>query len=267
MVYRIVAACGCLALLTSAAALAQDAKTSEAKAPPPKVKTLEELTRDVQGLQQQLAAISANLTNLAKAVGDNVQETGQNQRAIEQNAENIARITDVIQTELSKQQRILEAISQKDSAGHDVLRLSAIMEQSGEFRGDMRKAVQQSLETHGDFSIHNRMATVQQVVVNQRPYRLNPDEILTLKVPVGTVTAQLPGQALTNWTVSAPSYSQRVEIVPDVNTRTVYRPVSGDSGVTSYEWLPRPWDPIYLVPLPSLPPAYVESPPAYWLPF
>lgn len=260
MVYRIIATC-CLALLLPAAALAQDAKT------PPKAKTLEELTKDFQDLQQQLATTTTNLTNLTKAVADNVIATEQNKQDIQLNTDSIARITDVIQTELEKQQRILEAISQKDAAGNDVLRLSAIMEQSEEFRGDVRKAVHQSLETHGEFSIHNRMGSYQRVVVNQREYGLNPDDILTLKVPVGTVTARLPGQALTNWTVGAPNYSQRIEIVPDANATTVYRPMSGDSMVPSYSLSPPAWDPFYLTPLPPPPPIYVGPVPYYVLPF
>ncbi len=72
------------------------------------------------------------------------------------------------------------------------------------------------------------MANHQQIVVNQKEYGLGADEILTLKVPVGTVTAQLPGQPLTNWTVAAPNYSQKIEIVPEKmpTTTTAYRPMS-----------------------------------------
>ena len=127
------------------------------------------------------------------------------------------------------------------------------MEQSEEFREDVRKAVHQSLETHGDFSVHNRMGSFQRVVVNQKEYGLKPDEILTLKVPVGSVTVQLPGQPLTNWTVGAPNYSQKVEIVPDANatTTTAYRPISGDVTLPWYALSPLPRTTVYLPPLPG----------------
>ena len=70
-------------------------------------------------------------------------------------------------------------------------------------------------------------------MVNQKPYEMGPDEILTVTVPVGTVSAQLPGQALTNWTLSAPTYSQKIEIVPesDATPTQVARPISTEPEV------------------------------------
>jgi hypothetical protein len=102
------------------------------------------------------------------------------------------------------------------------------MEQSEEFREDVRKAVHQALQTHGELTIWNRMSTRQQIVVNQKPYEIDPDEILLVTAPVGTVSAQLPGQGLTNWTLSAPTYSQKIEIVPqsDAIPTEVARPVT-----------------------------------------
>ena len=259
MVYRIIALCG-LGLLVPAAVLAQ----STAKTP-------EQLTKDVQDLQQQLATATSNLTKLAEQVAKNTAATTQNAQGIERlttvlNEElrkqqdilnRIDELTQQQQDQLARQQAILDAITQKDSAGNDMLRLSANMEQSEEFRDDVRKAVHQSLETHGDFSIHNRMGNYQRIMVNQKEYGLNADEILTLKVPVGTVTARLPGQPLTNWTVGAPDYSQKVEIVPDARaaTTTVYRPVSGDTVTPWYSLSPLPSETIYLTPLPR--PIYV----------
>jgi hypothetical protein len=242
MVYRMLAMC-CLVLLAPAVVLGQ---TTTARTP-------EQLTKDVQDLQQKLATAIENVTKLAEQVRMN-KETG------EANAAAIDRLTTLINDELHKQQVILDAITQKDSAGNDVLRLSANMERSEEFRDDMRKAVNQSLDTQGEFSIHNRMTTPQRLLVNRTEYTLNPDEILTLKVPVGTVTARLPNQSLTNWTVGAPTYSQKIEIVPDTNTTTTaYRPIQADSIVPQYALLPLPAPPAaaqYVSPLPP-PPIYV----------
>jgi hypothetical protein len=251
MVYRIIATC-CLALLVPAAALAQSP-----------VKTPEQLTKDVQDLQQKLTTATENLTKLAQQVASNTEAATQNAQGVERittvlNEElrkqqdilnSIDELTRQQQEQLARQQAILDAITQKDSAGNDMLRLSANMEQSEEFRDDVRKAVLQSLETHGEISIHNRMANHQRIVVNQKEYGLNADEILMLKVPVGTVTARLPGQALTNWTVGAPNYSQKIEIVPDsaATTTTVHRPVASDSALP---WHTLPTEPWYLAPLP-----------------
>ena len=256
MVCRIIAVC-CLIWLLPAAAWAQAA----AKSP-------EQLTKDVQDLQQKLTTATENLTRLATQVARNTEATTQNAQGVERlttllNDElhrqqdllnRIDELTQLQQDQLARQQAILDAITQKDAAGNDMLRMSANMEASEEFREDVRKVVHQSLQTHGDFSIHNRMASYQRIVVNQKEYGLNPDEILTLKVPVGTVTARLPGQPLTNWTLTAPQYSQKIEIVPDTEnaTTTAYRPVSSDA-VT-------PWQ--TLAPWPD-PPAYLTPPPVY----
>jgi ABC-type transporter Mla subunit MlaD len=202
-------------------------------------KTPEQLTKDVQDLQQNLTAATANLTKLATQVAKNTEAITTNSQGIERlttflkeelrkQQDILARIDELTQQQqdqLARQQAILDTIAQKDSTGRDMLRLSANMEQSEEFRDDVRKAVQQALDTHGDLTIHNRMENRQQIVVNQKEYGLGADEILTLKVPTGTVTAQLPGQPVTDWTVGAPNYSQKIEIVPEKipTTTKVYR--------------------------------------------
>ncbi|NLX57147.1 MAG: hypothetical protein GXY58_18730 [Planctomycetaceae bacterium] len=262
MVCRIIAVC-CLTWLLPAAVWAQAA----AKSP-------EQLTKDVQDLQQKLTTATENLTRLATQVARNTEATTQNAQGIERlttllNDElhkqqdllnRIDELTQLQQDQLARQQAILDVLTRKDAAGNDMLRLSANMETSEEFREDVRKIVHQSLQTEGDFSIHNRMTSSQRIVVNQKEYDLNPDEILTLKVPVGTVTARLPGQPPTNWTLTAPQYSQKIEIVPEteIATTTAYRPVSSDAvssdAVTPWQTLaPWPDPPTYL----TLPPVYV----------
>ncbi|MHB9077021.1 MAG: hypothetical protein ACYC3X_05950 [Pirellulaceae bacterium] len=234
MVYRMLGAC-CLALLVPGMLLAQTT-----------AKTPEQLTKDVQDLQQNLTAAIANLTKVAEQVAKNT-------AAITTNAQGIERLTTIMNDELRKQQEILtrldeltlqqqdqlarqqvilDTIAEQDSSGRDILRLSANMEQSEEFRDDVRKAVQQAMDAHGEVTIHNRMGSRQQIVVNHKEYGLGADEILTLKVPTGIVTAQLPGQPLTDWTLGAPNYSQKIEIVPEKNPTTtkVARPISNGNG-------------------------------------
>ncbi len=211
-------------------------------AEPPAAKTAEQLTKDVLELQQKVANAAENERLLAEQVVKNTE-------AETKNAQDLTRIAGEIKDELkkqeailtrldtlmekhreqlSRQQDILDAIARKDAAGRDVLQLSAPMEQSEEFREDVRKVVHEALQTHGEMTVWNRMATRQHIVVNQKSYEMAPDEILTVTVPVGTVSAQLPGQALTNWTLSAPTYSQKIEIVPesDPAPTQVARPIS-----------------------------------------
>ena len=251
MVYRVIGLC-CLALWVPGIVWAQTA-----------AKTPEELTKDVLDLQQKLTTASANLTKLAEQVAKNTEAAIRNSQGIERLTtvineelrkqqeilERIDQLTQQQQDQLTRQQAILDTISQKDSAGRDMLRLSANMEQSEEFRDDVRKAVHQSLDTHGELTIRNRMANHQQIVVNQKEYGLGADEILTLRVPVGTVTAQLPGQSLTNWTIAAPTYSQQIEIVPETKpaATTAYRPVDNRSALPLR---PLPAVPTLLAPLP-----------------
>ena len=134
-----------------------------------------------------------------------------------------------------QQQQVLDAIAQRDSQGNDILQLSATLEKSEEFRADMRKAVNESIQTEGDVVIHNKMPSGQRIKVNQTQYDIPAGETLTLKVPVGTLTAQLPGQRLTNWTISAPQYKQTIDIVPDTEaTVTTYRPLYTEPAVPVY---------------------------------
>lgn len=208
-----------------------------------KPKTVEQLASEVESLQAALKTANENLTKLAAQVASNTQASGKNAEAVTRLAEQmnqelgkqqelLERIDQLAvqqQDQLARQQAILDAITSIDSQGRDVLRLSANMARSDEFRHDVRRAVHDSLDTHGDVVIRNQMASYQRVLVNQREHGVAAGEVLTLKVPVGTVTVQLPGQPLTNWTVGAPTYVQKIDIVPESNTRTAFRPIGSDS--------------------------------------
>jgi hypothetical protein len=130
----------------------------------------------------------------------------------------------------------------------------------------VRKAVHDSLDQEGSVIIHNRMDTEQTINVNQKNHRIPSGETLTLKVPVGTLTARLPGQALTNWTITAPTYKQRIDIVPDTQqTVTTYRPIESTVPVTTY----RPVDTVVPVTtyrtLYSASPTYVPTVDTYYV--
>jgi hypothetical protein len=203
MLIRTFGSCWLLAAL-SAAAFAQ---TQSEK---PKAMTNEELTAAVKTLQTELAAVAANLSETVTQVSDlkKQQKT----------------LTDRINEEITKQQQILEAISKIDSAGQPIPRISAIMDKSGEFRDDVRQAVRKSMETEGDLSVANKTGSFQRILINRKEYGLSAGQTLSLKVPVGTVSTQLPGQNLTNWTVGAPDYKESIDIVPASTPSTVVAP-------------------------------------------
>ncbi len=224
---------------------------------PEKPKTLEELTQDVLTLQSQLKTATENLTHVTKQVTENTESTQQNKSEIERIAgvinqqlseqqkllDRIDNLTSVQQEQLTQQQQILDSIATKDDKGNDVLRLSANMEKSDAFREDMQKAVNDSLDRTGEVVVQNRMQSYQRIKVNQTDYGIPAGQSLTLKVPVGTVTAQLPGQRLTNWTITGPEYKQKIDIVPDTSaTVTAYRPISSEPAVPVYT---QPTVPLY----------------------
>lgn len=228
MTTRTFAVCCWIGLLPAVAA---------AQAPP---RTLAQLTQDLVELQQQVAATSQHLTRLAEQVDRNTEAAARSAETVERLASQIEaelirqrKLLDQIDTltrqqqlQLTQQQEVLDTVTQPDAQGHHVLRWNADRGDSAALGEDLRDAVHRALQTHGQVTIHNRMETAQTVIVNQRAHQLAPDEVLTLRLPVGTVTAQLPGQPLTTWALTAPTYVQRIDIAPDTPPpTTVYRPV------------------------------------------
>ncbi|MFV1964847.1 MAG: hypothetical protein ACC628_05455 [Pirellulaceae bacterium] len=198
---------------------------------------------EIQSIKDQLRLLSENLTKTVETVGEHETQIGQLKS-------DMMALTGQINEEIQKQQQILDAISQPDSSGNYVPRLSAAM-RSDDFRKEMQAAVNESLREQGDFRIHNKTGQYQRILVNRQEYGVSAGERLTLKVPVGTVTTQIPGRDLTNWTVSAPKYDQSIEIVPSSEpirttvARPVYVPTTSYIPTTSY-YAPAPTTTYYV---------------------
>jgi hypothetical protein len=125
--------------------------------------------------------------------------------------------------------RILTDIARDDS-GRYVPKLNAAMERES-FRQEMDAAVHGSLRKVGRFRVVNKTASPQWIQINLRDHYLRAGEELILQdVPVGTVTTQLPGQSLVNWTlghVQNGEYYESIDIVPQrVTMRYVETPWS-----------------------------------------
>jgi hypothetical protein len=198
-------------------------------------KKLETLTNLVAGHTGQIGALSSAIqaqTELVKTLSE------------KQNT-----LTTGVNKELEAIRQNLADISRTDSARGHVPRLDAAME-SPSFRQDMDKAVHASLKATGKFEIVNKTISHQWIFVNRTERFLRPNETIILEVPVGTVTTQLPGQELVNWTVAAPEYSQSIEIVPlPTPTRTV---IESPSYLSSPGFMPPTvygGSPIYSAPL------------------
>lgn len=165
-----------------------------------------DVSTELKSIREQLKTLAGNVTDLTTQVGENATQIGQLRSELQT-------LKDQINEELLKQQQILAAISETDSEGRHVPRLSAAME-SQQFRQEMKKVIHDSLDRSGTFIIRNKTNQYQTISVNRVQYGIGPGESLTLQVPVGTVSTQLPGKELKNWTVAAPSYQQTIEIVP-----------------------------------------------------
>lgn len=178
-----------------------------------------EVAVELESIKQQLRTLSENLTKTVETVAEHETQIGQLKNQL-------ATLTTQINDEIAKQQQILDAIAQTDSSGRHVPRLSAAM-QSQEFQQEMHQAVHDSLGQSGTLRITNKTAQYQQIFVNRQQHGVGAGEILTLKVPVGTVTTEIPGREIKNWTVTAPNYEQNVELVPTSTPITTYvaRPI------------------------------------------
>ena len=227
MLFRIVL---CLAILvTPALVVAQNEPNEQLSAL---------LAEQLKPIQKQLS----QLTGIAEQVQKNKDQAEQNQQAIKQLSEilrntaaqieefdvRINGIETELRSDIARQEEILNAISTKDSTGLHIPRLSANMDQSADFKAEMVKAVHDSIHKQGTFKVVNRTSSYQRIYVNRKEYGVNARDTLTLEeTPVGTVTTQLPGQRLENWTLGAPDYKEAIEIVPpSTPTTTVQRPLT-----------------------------------------
>lgn len=200
----------CCILMSPAAVAAEPA--------PPAAAGTADAASQLKLVQEQLRTLSGNLTQVVERVSEHETQIGQLRKELTE-------LTTQIQDEIVKQQQILEAISQKDSTGNHVPRLSAAMK-STEFRQEMKQAVNDSLNTVGTLKIANRTNDFHRVIVNRVEYGIPSGQQLSLEVPAGTVSTQLPGRELKNWTIAGPKYEQSIDIVPEQPVVTyVERPV------------------------------------------
>jgi len=198
---------------------------------------LDERVRDLesktQELQRQMSTLTDHVTSVTELVRNNKTE-------LVQNRDKLGELTSKINAQLDEQRQILEAISARDSTGSYFLRLDNIMSSSTVGREQLSRAVEESLRRSGTFKIENQMGYDQHILVNRVQYRVLAGGTLNLDVPIGTVTTQLPGQKIVNWTITAPDYNETIQIIP---THTTYRPVAPPAS-----------------PIDVAPPAYVVPP-------
>ena len=230
-----------IAIMLPSVVVAQDEQvpgSSGAQETPRAELSNSQLTAEVVRLTQQLNQLSGTVTN--------------NATLIQQLKTELGALTDEINNQLATQKEILDAITQPDSQGNHVLSLTSIMEKSPEFRDDVRNVVDKSFERTGGLRIENKMATDQDIIVNQRLYRIPAGAQVRLEgIPAGTVSTQLPGLAIVNWTIGPPNYEQSLSIVPRYTTLRPIAPTTSSFQVqpgfyspTSQATYLAPWSPV-----------------------
>lgn len=196
------------------------------------------VTRDQWNqLKDEVAQLRQRVDRLAENAKNNTAQIGQL-------SSNLTSMSDEINQQLTKQQQILQSlvdlterldsvqqsIAATDPQGQAFLRLDSIMDKSTAGREQVRRAVDRSLRKEGTLTIHNKMGTDQDVLVNGVQYRVMAGGTLTLNVAVGNVSTRLPGQEIVNWAISPPSYAQSIDIVPKHQT---WRPASATPATTT----------------------------------
>jgi hypothetical protein len=219
--------------LAVAAALVLSSVSPSAFAQPP---TAHDKTQDARldALEKQVGALKGNVDALTENIREQSAQIGilkndtrtLTDQIVSESKERSAQI-DKLRKELTdlagsqkdtidQHQKILDEIARHDGRRH-VPNLTTAMDESQVFRQQMDDAVHRSLKTMGKFHIVNKTNSHQWIWVNRREEFLRPGEPITIDVPVGTVTTQLPGQGIVNWTLAHTGkgeYSESIEIVP-----------------------------------------------------
>lgn len=181
--------------------------------------TKKEFYEALAGLRQQIGDIQATLDSMAPDGKPRLPEADSTSNGMTK--------IDMLQEKLKEhdqllfdQRVILGQIAKRAASGNGLhtLDIAGNMQRSQDFRREMSGAVHQVLRQRktGSLLIRNQMSTGQTILVNRtQSHYVMPNSQITVEVPVGTVTAELPGyEAAKNWTVGPPNYLQEIVIQP-----------------------------------------------------
>ena len=187
---------------------------------------------ELEDLAKRVAALEGDFKSLDAVVNDNASQIGKL-------TELVAQTFVGLNEQDSLQQAILDQITATDDNGEVYLTLNSIMKKSATAREEVREAVERSIRQQGTLSIENEMGTVQDILVNRVQYHVHAGATLNLTVPVGTVSTQLPGQRIVNWTIGVPNYRQSISIKPRYTAARV--PSGSSTWVSQPIYYNDPW--------------------------
>ncbi|MCH2124539.1 MAG: hypothetical protein MK165_07100 [Pirellulaceae bacterium] len=178
--------------------------------------TQAEWAQEVQRMRADLKSLSENFTVVTKTVAENSALVGNMRQDLDD-------LRASFREQLEQQQKLLETLSNSHRSNRPISPLSSIpteenavssIADSADLDQDDANAAPGWETTEGEFTILNQTATERSIQVNDYRYRISAGQQLTLKVPVGTVTTQLEGESAKNWSLNAPQYAGKIEIVP-----------------------------------------------------
>jgi hypothetical protein len=246
---RIMVACGLSCVTTGVGAQGLDAPANAAAPQEPakeaRVLTTAELSSELAAMQQNLKMMTTNMDAIIDHVAAN-KDTPQRLDDLERRMMEYSTAQQDLMKKLDEIQQSLQEIQQPAAGGERITTLRPFIEDQN-LRKQLADAVQNEMPKQGLFHVENTTDVDRTIEINRTSFTIPSQQARSFRVAVGTVTTQLPGEPLMTWSVAAPTYDQRIQIVPKAIPTTVSRPITSDSVPTAYppaygsEYLYYPW--------------------------
>ena len=202
--------------------------------------TPEELTAAVTQMQANLKqldeSVRSNTDNLTtvvdqqktmteqlKSISEQLQQTGTNQAELTKTIQEVSTQLGQIKAKQGDfQSQIAEQINEVNTQLGQIsrgvgesttLRFDNIQDE--DTQREFQDLINRSTPKQGKLTVTNKMSTGQYIFINRERHFLTAGTTETFQVGSGTVSTQLPGQKVVNWTIGAPKYQQYVNIVPE----------------------------------------------------
>ena len=190
-----------------------------------------ELTRELAIMQQNLKKMTTNMDAIIDHVDAN-KDTPQRLADLELKLMEYSTVQQEMMATLKEIQQSLQA-RPPAGEGERITTFRPLIEDQS-LRQQLAKAIQNEMPTQGLFHVENTTDVDRTIEINRTEFVIPAQKARSFRVAVGTVTTQLPGEPMMTWAIAAPSYDQRIQIVPKAQPTVVSRPITADSVPTAY---------------------------------
>ncbi len=235
---KIMVACGLWSMtVVGAAAQGLSGPANEQDPAPPAGEAREltnaELTRELAAMQQNLRKMTTSMDAIIDHVNAN-KDTPQRIADLELKLMEYSTVQQEMMATLKDIQKSLQQQTPDgEGEGERITTFRPLIE-NADLRQQLAKAIQSEMPTQGIFHVENTTELDRTIEINQTEFVIPAKKARSFRVAVGTVTTQLPGEPMMTWAISAPSYDQRIQIVPKAQPTIVGRPITADSIPTLY---------------------------------